>query len=179
MAPYRICRNKTKAKVNVLYGFAFAMALLLSNSYAAEGPIELRVAVNFQGKFHIPLNRTLEIREGTLPFRIILKNISGSSQKLYESYSDEYSPVEIEVKQSDGRVQIIRRKRKDSYATFQQFDYMAPGEIVVHDMIFDPLEWEGVNDLDRAIKPIKYKVRVIYRNDIQKIYSDYYDVHIY
>jgi hypothetical protein len=131
----------------------------------------------FEGYYDEPLSRVINVT--SLPFRfdVIIRNISGSAKPVYEEVdAGPESSVLIEMTGEDGS----SFEMKEKPASLSEFDYQVneflnPGERKTIPVAIDPEIWENTPSFEPG-KVKKYRMRVIYQNDLERIYSDSYEI---
>ena len=158
---------------------AIILLLLFSlscNAICSNGPLRVYLAIYRGGQYVEPFSREITVTQQPTPFHIVIKNVSGSSQQIYEkSSSGAYGYVGIEVINEEGRKTIVKKREESASSSMTGFSHLNPGEEKVIKMLLDPYEWENVPILERG--KVKYfKIRAYYYNKAKHIYSDYYEI---
>jgi hypothetical protein len=130
-----------------------------------------------EGYYDEPLSRTITVTSFPLTFDVIIKNKSGSSQPIYEQAdAGAESSLLFELAGEDGTAFEMRQKPARTGAFDDEVSqYLNPGETETIPLTVDPEDWENVPLIEPG-KVKKYRMRVIYQNDFEKIYSDYYEI---
>jgi len=155
--------------------------LSLTSVGRAEEAFKLKVAMNYEGHYLEPLDRTFRV-QGTYPtsFQVIVVNISSSpaSQTFYEDASSQgYSSISFEITDENGNSNVIRKKRDPRASETVSSTYMRQGEKRVFDINLDEDTWENAFKLQKQGSR-KFRVRAIYDNNGREIYSEYYALEV-
>jgi len=171
---------------------AIFLGALLTVQFSIPGPahsadFEVYIAIYKNGEYIKPYDRKIVIRQRPLPFHVVIKNTTSSSQQLFgvrnrsgeifrEGTALDQDFVALEVKPETGS-RIIVKKKSDpsSRSTVSPYRYIGSGKSEIMKILMDPDEWEGLSKFNRS-GIHNFKVRAIYDNGGSKLYSPYYDV---
>lgn len=156
--------------------FYFLGIGVLAHADFARADLIVYVETRENGQYVEPVDHQIHVRIRPIPFRIVLKNPSSSSEKVYTSTADGYSAISFELLGEGNKKKYIRRReQEETSSNFQQMQYLSPGQTLTFDMLLNARDWEGVVVPGQETAS-SLKVRAIYDNDNSKIYSDYYEV---
>jgi len=151
--------------------------ILFSHKSVLADDIQVTLARSQFGEYVEPFDRKIRVTHQPTPFYVILENVSGSAQQLYTQLEDEYLSISIEMTDEKGRRKRITRKEKPAAASGSIFIYLAPGEKKIFPMLIQKAEWDDVQVVKAGEKK-QFRVRGVYQNNGDTIYSPYYDVTI-
>lgn len=162
--------------------FLFAMIFLIwevsAEKAVAQDVFRISLAVYKEGRYVKPFDRKIRVTEQPIPFYVIIKNISKTSQQIYkQAMAEAIDGFSFEViDEKDHRV-IVKKKPQDLSSKMLISRYLSPGDSVQAHVVIDPDEWENIPVLEPG-KIKFFKVRVIYSSNNKSIYSDYYHLEL-
>jgi hypothetical protein len=120
---------------------------------------------------HIALPGVIQTR----PFRVVLKNISKETQKLFLDQS--HGPLDcisFEITDENNNQNVVTKKIDPKRSQMSAYQYLAPGQTKEFDILMSPKEWD--NSFKLVMQGArKLRARVLYKSGSETIYSDYYD----
>ncbi|MBP7056428.1 MAG: hypothetical protein KBB52_06225 [Candidatus Omnitrophica bacterium] len=175
-----------KILVIALFSFLFFQSYLY-----ADGPFELTIQVFGQVGYenvvyYNPPGNIIKIRRGmpVIPFKVVLKNVSSSSQSLNigsgsggSSYGAKsgISLVTFETTDENGNTNVVTKKVEASQSRGESYIYLAPGKTKEFEIMLSPNEWNNAFKLAEQ-GASRIKARASYKSGSTTIYSDYYTV---
>ncbi|HPM42440.1 MAG TPA: hypothetical protein PLV52_01245 [Candidatus Omnitrophota bacterium] len=168
------------------------VSLLFFQSYLyGDGPFELTVQVFGQVGYenvvyYNPPGNVIRVRRGApvIPFKVVLKNISSSTQSLNigsgsggSSYGAKsgITLITFETTDENGNTNVVTKKVELGQSRGESYIYMAPGKTKEFEIMLSPNEWNNAFKLaDQGATRIK--ARVSYKSGSTTIYSDYYTI---
>jgi hypothetical protein len=160
---------------------------LFTHNTARAADFEVSIAIYKNGIYVKPLDRKIVVKERPLPFHVVIKNTSSSSKQLFgvrnrsgqiyrEGTALDQDFVALEVKPENGsRILIKKKSDPSSKSSVSPYKLVKAGKSEIIKILIDPDEWEGMSEFNRkGIK--KFKIRAVYKNGPNTLYSPYYDV---
>ena len=151
--------------------------------YAVAEDLELFIALRlrYDGDedkmiYAKPAENKISVYQRPIPFYVVVENKANRAKKLWESGKrNGRSNFSIEVENSKGQKTKIKKKETPSMTRLRTYDMIRPGEQRVEKVLIDPDSWEGFRKAEDALGN-NFKVRAIYRNENETIYSPWYEV---
>ena len=164
-------------KVFLLFiAFSIQFCFAMSSIQAAE-PFKVSIAVLHHGKFVKPIGNVITMTDPYAPYEVIVKNISSLSQKLYSNSARGSGAITFEVYDEKGQRNLIEKKVYIPRSNMRTYQHMQSGGSRRFKIVFDEDEWENSFKFYKQGAK-KLKARAIFNNGSNKIYSEYYEVHI-
>ena len=160
----------------IVLSLSILLLHLPSGTAWSKDRIEVSLATYKRGQYVSPFDRKFRVYTQPTRFYIILKNVSSSSQQIYDlDRTGGHSSVFLEMRDDKGHKTVISKKKEAESSSISTYTHIQPGEKKVIAMLINPDEWENVYVMEEGISR-HFKVRVMYDNGTSKLYSPYYDV---
>lgn len=152
------------------------LAVLLLPGRLLAKDFEVSVMMLKNDLYYKPRQNKLLIQEQPIYLSVEIKNISDSSQQIYELVDVGWTGyLSFELMDEKKNLFFIKHKQKPIDSATLSSLYLSTGKSKVIAFVLGPEDWENVPELEKG-KVKKFKSRVVYDNRGEKIYSDYFDL---
>lgn len=147
----------------------------------ADEPFELTIQIlsdsnYWNSTYYTPQKNIIRIRADgpTKTFRVVLKNISSSNQRLnYDTATLGLGMLSFEMSDESGNENIVTKKVDPIQSKSQTYSYIAPGATKEWQISLTAREWDNAYKLIQR-GATKVRARASYKNGSSIIHSDYY-----
>lgn len=132
----------------------------------------------FDGVYRNPPKNTIRSRgtEYVRPFRVVVKNITSSTQRLDLDIAEMgLGQIIFEVTDEKDNKNVITKKADLSKSKGMSYTYLNPGQTKEFDIQLSRADWDNAHNLVEK-GATKLRARAAYKNGSNVIYSDYYTI---
>ncbi len=169
----------------------FLLVYLAASPAFADEPFELTIQVFGEvgygyNVYYPPPGNIIKVRGGghSMPFKVILKNTSSSTQSLNigggfggSSYGGKsgIGLITFEVTDENGNENVVTKKIDVDQSRGESYIYLGPGKAKEFEILLTPTEWNNAFKLMNK-GASRLRARASYKSGSTVIYSDYYTI---